>query len=73
MIAGNAPLTLGSVKFIVGEALKDESKRDAGRMVRQSDPPTASAATKTCPSAAMKTTERSNCSRGISGKRDAAS
>ena len=32
MIAGNAPLTLNSVKFIVGEALKDESKRDSARM-----------------------------------------
>jgi enoyl-CoA hydratase/carnithine racemase len=32
MIAANAPLTLSSVKFIVGEALKDESKRDAARM-----------------------------------------
>ena len=32
MIAGNAPLTLGSVKFIVGEALKDESRRDTARM-----------------------------------------
>lgn len=32
MIAGNAPLTLESVKFIVGEALKDESKRDTARM-----------------------------------------
>jgi enoyl-CoA hydratase/carnithine racemase len=28
VIAGNAPLTVGSVKFIVGEAVKDESKRD---------------------------------------------
>ena len=28
MIANNAPITVDSVKFIVGEALKDESKRD---------------------------------------------
>ena len=28
MIADNAPLTIASVKFIVGELLKDESKRD---------------------------------------------
>jgi len=34
VIAGNAPLTLGSVKFIVGEALKDESKRDAEAMAK---------------------------------------
>jgi enoyl-CoA hydratase len=27
-ISGNAPLTVDSIKFIVGEALKDESKRD---------------------------------------------
>jgi enoyl-CoA hydratase len=27
-IAGNAPLTLKAVKFIVGETIKDESKRD---------------------------------------------
>ena len=27
-IAGNAPLTVGSIKLIVGEALKDESARD---------------------------------------------
>jgi enoyl-CoA hydratase/carnithine racemase len=27
-IGGNAPLTVSSVKYIVGEALKDESKRD---------------------------------------------
>jgi enoyl-CoA hydratase/carnithine racemase len=27
-IAGNAPLTLKAVKFIVGEAVKDESQRD---------------------------------------------
>ena len=32
MIAGNAPLTVASVKFIVGEALKDENKRDTARM-----------------------------------------
>jgi enoyl-CoA hydratase/carnithine racemase len=31
-IAGNAPLTIGSVKFIVGEALKDESERDLAAM-----------------------------------------
>jgi len=31
MIAGNAPLTVNSVKFIVGEAMKDESKRDMAR------------------------------------------
>ena len=30
-IAGNAPLTVNSVKFIVGEVLKDESKRDLAR------------------------------------------
>ena len=28
MIAANAPMTAASVKFIVGETLKDESKRD---------------------------------------------
>jgi enoyl-CoA hydratase len=28
MISGNAPLTVDSVKFIVGQALQDESKRD---------------------------------------------
>ncbi|WP_422368667.1 enoyl-CoA hydratase [Pelagibius sp.] len=28
MIAANAPMTVGSVKFIVGETLKDESARD---------------------------------------------
>jgi enoyl-CoA hydratase len=28
MISANAPLTVDSIKFIVGEALKDESKRD---------------------------------------------
>jgi enoyl-CoA hydratase/carnithine racemase len=31
MIAGNAPLTVNSVKFIVGEAIKDESARDMKR------------------------------------------
>jgi enoyl-CoA hydratase/carnithine racemase len=31
-IAANAPLTIGSVKYIVGEALKDESKRDVKGM-----------------------------------------
>ena len=30
-IAANAPLTVNSIKFIVGEALKDESKRDLKR------------------------------------------
>ena len=30
-IAGNAPLTVNSVKFIVGEVVKDESKRDLAR------------------------------------------
>ena len=30
-IGGNAPLTVNSVKFIVGEAVKDESKRDLKR------------------------------------------
>jgi enoyl-CoA hydratase/carnithine racemase len=30
-IAGNAPLTVNSVKFIVGEVMKDESKRDMAR------------------------------------------
>lgn len=30
-IAGNAPLTVDAVKFIVGEAIKDESKRDLKR------------------------------------------
>jgi enoyl-CoA hydratase len=34
VIAGNAPLTIGSVKFIVGEALKDDSKRDAEAMAK---------------------------------------
>jgi enoyl-CoA hydratase/carnithine racemase len=31
-ISGNAPLTVKSVKFIVGEVLKDESKRDMARV-----------------------------------------
>ena len=31
-IAGNAPLTIGSIKLIVGEALKDEGKRDMARV-----------------------------------------
>ena len=31
-IAGNAPLTVGSVKFIVGEALKDAGQRDHAAM-----------------------------------------
>jgi enoyl-CoA hydratase/carnithine racemase len=30
-IAGNAPLTVNAVKFIVGEVMKDESKRDIKR------------------------------------------
>jgi enoyl-CoA hydratase/carnithine racemase len=30
-IAANAPLTVNSVKFIVGEVVKDESKRDIKR------------------------------------------
>ena len=30
-IAANAPLTVNSIKFIVGEAMKDESKRDLKR------------------------------------------
>jgi enoyl-CoA hydratase len=30
-IAGNAPLTVNSVKYIVGEVVKDESKRDLAR------------------------------------------
>ncbi len=30
-IAGNAPLTVNSIKFIVGEAMKDESQRDLKR------------------------------------------
>jgi enoyl-CoA hydratase len=30
-IAGNAPLTLKAVKFIVGETVKDESQRDLAR------------------------------------------
>ena len=30
-IAANAPLTVNSVKFIVGEVMKDESKRDIKR------------------------------------------
>lgn len=31
-IAGNAPLTIGSIKLTVGEALKDESQRDMARI-----------------------------------------
>jgi enoyl-CoA hydratase len=31
MIAGNAPLTVNSVKYIVGEVVKDEGKRDLAR------------------------------------------
>jgi enoyl-CoA hydratase/carnithine racemase len=37
-IGANAPLTINAVKFIVGEAVKDESKRDLDRaadMVKQ--------------------------------------
>lgn len=34
MIADNAPLTVGSIKFIVGEALKDESARDMARAAK---------------------------------------
>jgi enoyl-CoA hydratase/carnithine racemase len=34
VIAGNAPLTVGSVKFIVGEALKDSGKRDLDAMAK---------------------------------------
>jgi enoyl-CoA hydratase len=37
-IGANAPLTINAVKYIVGEAVKDESKRDlerAGAMVKQ--------------------------------------
>ena len=30
-IAGNAPLTIKAVKYIVGETVKDESKRDLDR------------------------------------------
>jgi enoyl-CoA hydratase/carnithine racemase len=30
-IAANAPLTVNSIKFIVGEVMKDESKRDLKR------------------------------------------
>jgi enoyl-CoA hydratase len=30
-IAANAPLTVNSVKFIVGEVMKDESTRDLAR------------------------------------------
>ena len=36
IIAGNAPLTVGSVKFIVGEALKDEDKARQRSAWRQS-------------------------------------
>ncbi|MEX0591562.1 MAG: enoyl-CoA hydratase, partial [Xanthobacteraceae bacterium] len=34
MIAANAPLTIASVKFIVGELLKDESERDLARCAK---------------------------------------
>ncbi|MEA2992913.1 MAG: enoyl-CoA hydratase, partial [Alphaproteobacteria bacterium] len=30
-IAANAPLTINSIKYIVGEVMKDESKRDIKR------------------------------------------
>ena len=30
-IAGNAPLTVKAVKYIVGEVMKDESRRDLAR------------------------------------------
>jgi enoyl-CoA hydratase/carnithine racemase len=33
-IAGNAPLTVNSVKFIIGEVMKDESKRDMSRAAK---------------------------------------
>ena len=36
-IAGNAPLTVNSVKFIVGEVVKDESKRDLARCADAGD------------------------------------
>ena len=35
MIAANAPMTVASVKFIVGETLKDESKRDEEECARR--------------------------------------
>jgi len=35
MIAANAPMTVASVKFIVGETLKDESKRDEDECARR--------------------------------------
>ncbi|ETW11498.1 enoyl-CoA hydratase [Roseivivax marinus] len=35
MIAANAPMTVGSVKFIVGETLKDESVRDLAECERR--------------------------------------
>ena len=31
MIAANAPLTVNSIKYIAGEAMKDEDARDLGR------------------------------------------
>lgn len=34
VIGGNAPLTIGSVKFIIGEAVKDEGKRDVEAMAK---------------------------------------
>jgi len=36
-IAGNAPLTVNSVKFIVGEVVKDDSKRDQKRCAQLVD------------------------------------
>jgi enoyl-CoA hydratase len=35
MIAANAPMTVGSVKFIVGETVKDESARDLAECDRR--------------------------------------
>ena len=35
MIAANAPMTVGSVKFIVGETVKDESQRDLAECERR--------------------------------------
>ena len=34
-IAANAPMTVGSVKFIVGETVKDESERDLAECDRR--------------------------------------
>ena len=36
-IAGNAPLTVKAVKYIVGEVMKDESKRDLARCAEMVD------------------------------------